>query len=51
MTEVAWSELVNNRCHFWMVRHALHDVVTVCHVGSPSRLLAGPITEVLGFFG
>ena len=25
VTGVAWSELVNNRGHFWMVRQALHD--------------------------
>ena len=52
-TGVAWSELVNNRCHFWMVRQGtawFHYVAIICHVGNPSKLLAGPITEVLGFF-
>ena len=36
---MAWSELVNDRCHFWMVRQALHDftyVAIVCHVGNSS---------------
>ena len=50
---VAWRELVNNRCHFWMVRQGtawFHYVAIICHVGNPSKLLAGPITEVLGFF-
>ena len=39
-TGMAWSELVNNKCHFWMVRQALHDftyVAIVCHVGNPRR--------------
>ena len=38
---MAWSELVNDRYHFWMVRQALHDftyVAIVCHVDNPSRV-------------
>ena len=27
---VAWSELVNNRCHFWMVRQLRHCMIPLC---------------------
>ena len=45
---MAWSELVNDRCHFWMVRQALHDftyVAIVCHVGNPSRVECASIVD------
>ena len=35
---MAWSKLVNDRCHFRQVLHDFTYVGIVCHIGNPSRV-------------